>query len=64
MRDNKYEPFKKENATIKYINNESNHPKTIIKSINQIKDLVTYQVIVFNDRVKTYNEAVISKWPY
>ena len=62
LRDNIYETFRKENATIKYINNELNHPKPIIKAINPIinqrlSNLLS-DIQVFNDRVKPYNEAL------
>ena len=62
MRDNIYEPFKKVNATIKYMNNNSNHPKTIRKAINQMINQIFSHLSndkpVFNDRVKPYNEAL------
>ena len=34
LRNNLYEPLKKEIYSIKYINNQSNHPKTVRKSTN------------------------------
>ena len=32
-----HNPFKKENCEVKYINNQSNHPKVISRGINPIK---------------------------
>ena len=62
LRYNIYEPFKKENDTIKYINNESNHPKAIRKTINlminQGLNNLSSNMHVFNDRVHPYNEAL------
>ena len=40
LRENIYEPFRKENAIVKYINNESNHPQNIRNAVNQNQKLV------------------------
>ena len=67
LQDNIHEAFRKENSTIKYINNESNHPKNITIAINpminQILSKLSSDMQVFNRRVNTYNEALkSSEW--
>ena len=62
MRENIYEPFRKKYATIKYINNETNHPQnfrnTINPMINYRLSKLSCDMQVFHDRVKPYNEAL------
>ena len=52
LRNHIYEPFNKVNATIKYISNKYNHPKTIRKyiypMINQRLSHLTSDIQVFN----------------
>ena len=62
LRDGTYEPFRKENAAIKYINNQSNHPRNIRRDINPMINRrissLSCNIHVYNDRVKPYNTAL------
>ena len=64
LKDNIYKPFKTEISKIMYINNESNHSKTIRKAINpminQRLSNLSSDMHVFNDRV---NEA-LKQWDW
>ena len=59
LQENIYESFRKENAIVKYINNESNHPQNIIIAINRMVNQILCKLFstmqVFNYRAKPYN---------
>ena len=62
LSNNTYAPFRKENSHIRYVNNQSNHPKPIRKSIgpmvsNRLNKLSSSEKI-FNNIKKDYNEAL------
>ena len=62
--NNTYAPFRKDNSHIKYINNQSNHPKLIRKSIspmiyNRLIKLSSSKTI-FDNIKKDYNEALLT----
>ena len=68
LSSNAFAPYKKENSNVKYINNGSNHPKTIRKAIspvinNRLSKLSSNKEI-FDSVKKDYNEALISSGHY
>ena len=60
--NNTYSPYRKENANVKYINNGSNHPKLIRKSIssmiNKRLSRLSSNDKIFNSIKKDYDEAL------
>ena len=63
----KYRPFHKNNENLRYINKESNHPKSVIKAIvnsvsNRISSLSANEEI-FRQNEDYYNEALTDTDP-
>ena len=60
--NNTYKPYRKPNNEPQYINNQSNHPPSIIKqlpkSVEKHLSKISSNVDVFNESVQTYNNAL------
>ena len=59
-----FSPYRKENANVKYINNGSNHPKIIRKSIssmiNNRLSKLSSNIMIFNSIKKDHDDALTS----